>query len=524
MVLILTALVYANSLGNLFVWDDSWSIVDNGFIKSWKNLPLLFNRAYLTSFQDFGFLGERDIGSGEISYRPVATLSYFIDYSLWGLNPFGYHLTNLLLHLFNLVLLYFFAALLTKEKKTPLLAALLFGLHPLNSEAVAVISFREDLLAFLFFIASLICYMKLDAFRGIKKGTIYIASLIFFLLALFSKEMALVLPLILVLYDFYFGMGKYKALSQPLKLHKESSESRQRRDEVSCQARNKPKIYYIGYALVCLLYLWVWAVLMRNPGKVMVYLGGNFFTNLFTMIGIIARYIQWVILPLGIHAVVPDNASLAVTGFTPMVFLSIVLIILLLAFAVKKFKTSKILSFSIFWFFITLLPVSNIVPVLSTIMASRFLYIPLAGFCLSAAVLLLRQKIPSKTTIALIILIIIFYSGLAMQRIRVYKTNTSLWSEMLKYYPQSALAHADMGVVFERNGLLGQAISEYQTAIEIDPGCAKAYFGLGNCYYMQDKLQESLGAYKKGLKLLKSKANQDRAYKKLEALFRGRGL
>jgi len=109
-------LIYANSLKNSFVWDDAIVIAENSFVKSWKNFPAIFSKAYLTPFSQIEYLGINSAGSGETSYRPVVTLSYFIDYSIWKLNPFGYHLTNILLHIFNVILLFFLAGLITKNR------------------------------------------------------------------------------------------------------------------------------------------------------------------------------------------------------------------------------------------------------------------------------------------------------------------------------------------------------------------------------------------------------------------------
>ncbi len=134
LIIFITALVYANSLKNSFVWDDYVVIVDNNFVKSWKNFPAIFRKSYLSPFIKSGsyFFVDSSIGSGETSYRPVVTLSYFFDYSLWRLNAFGYHLTNLLLHITNAVLLYFLINLIAKNKKIALLSSLLFALHPAN--------------------------------------------------------------------------------------------------------------------------------------------------------------------------------------------------------------------------------------------------------------------------------------------------------------------------------------------------------------------------------------------------------
>ena len=108
LMVLFTVSVYSSSLRNSFIWDDHLLIANNGFIKSWENFPRFLNRSYLTKVSDVDYLGKRDIGSGESSYRPVGTLTYFIDYSIWKLNPFGYHLTNLFLHIANVILFFFF--------------------------------------------------------------------------------------------------------------------------------------------------------------------------------------------------------------------------------------------------------------------------------------------------------------------------------------------------------------------------------------------------------------------------------
>src|SRR3989338_9876756 len=143
----LSQFFYLNSLSNQFVYDDEFTIVNNYFVKKWENLPLLFSKDY------FRF-------SGELSYRPVVTLSYFIDYTLWKLNPFGFHLTNTLLHTLNSILLFFLLKRVFNYQATSFITAIIFSCHPLLTEAVNAISYREDLLAATFFIAAFLLYIK----------------------------------------------------------------------------------------------------------------------------------------------------------------------------------------------------------------------------------------------------------------------------------------------------------------------------------------------------------------------------
>jgi len=131
-------LVYANTLGNQFVYDDTEFISERSFIKSLSNIPQLFSpKTYF-------------LATGEHYYWPVVTLSYIIDYRLWRLNVFGYHLTNPMFHLFNSILVYWLVLLLFKEKNLALLSGLIFAVHPVHTEAVSWVTGRKDVLVTFF--------------------------------------------------------------------------------------------------------------------------------------------------------------------------------------------------------------------------------------------------------------------------------------------------------------------------------------------------------------------------------------
>ena len=187
----LSQFVYLNSLSNQFVYDDEFTIVTNYFVKTWNNLPSLFNKDY------FKF-------SGELSYRPVVTLSYFIDYTFWKLNPFGFHLTQ---HAFTHPQFCFAFFTVKKDFQLPnyffFCHHLIFSCHPVLTEAVNAVSYREDLLAATFFIAAFLLYMKTSKDER-SFSPAYFASVGCYLLGIFSKEMAITLPLLIFLYDIIF--------------------------------------------------------------------------------------------------------------------------------------------------------------------------------------------------------------------------------------------------------------------------------------------------------------------------------
>ena len=181
-IFLLGLLVYMNSLGGGFVYDDYAFIVNNPHIKTLSHPGRFFLLKTATSF------------SGHSIWRPLRTLSFAFDYHLWGLEPFGYHLTNVLFHIINGVLVYIIILRLGLAWRVALISSCLFLVHPLQTESVSWISSRGDCLFAAFFLLSLYWYMK---------GRI-ILSYLSFILSLFSKETALSLPLLLLAYDSLF--------------------------------------------------------------------------------------------------------------------------------------------------------------------------------------------------------------------------------------------------------------------------------------------------------------------------------
>src|SRR3972149_829116 len=188
--------IYLNSLSNQFAYDDEFTLVDNYFVKTWNNLPLLFSKDYFRY-------------SGELSYRPVVTLSYFIDYTLWKLNPFGFHLSNTLLHTLNSVLLF-------------LLLKRIFNCQTTS------------------FLGAFLLYMKTSKDER-SFSPAYFASVVCYLLGIFSKEMAITLPLLIFLYDIIFT--NKQTLSYKLTR------------------------YYTGYILTTIFYLLMRFVVLHNPAE-----------------------------------------------------------------------------------------------------------------------------------------------------------------------------------------------------------------------------------------------------------------
>jgi hypothetical protein len=163
--------LYSNSFNNQFFWDDGDSIVNNEYIKDFKYLPNYFSENLIA-------------GSGQTTnyWRPILLTSFAVDYHLYGLNPTGFHVTNTMLHVLVAFLLFILFFKLSNGKKIiPFLAALIFLVHPLQTEAITYVAGRADPLSSIFLLLSLIFYIN---FRKRKKNVFLIVSLLSFLLGI----------------------------------------------------------------------------------------------------------------------------------------------------------------------------------------------------------------------------------------------------------------------------------------------------------------------------------------------------
>jgi len=485
----ISIIVYLNCLQNSFVYDDDSTIINNYFIRHWSNFPDIFTRKYF-------------VLSAELTYRPVVTLSYFIDYTFWHLNPWGYHLTNILLHALNSVLVFIFGFRVFKNRTSALIAAIFFSSYPLFSEVVNAVGFREDLLAFMFFILAFICYLKANQRRYILY---YLTSLFCYFLSLFSKEMAITLPVLIVLYDVVFKGYSYM---------------------------KSKYLYYLGYFFVAIFYILNRFFFLHNPLESQIpYPQGSFFVNFLTMIHILASYVKLLFLPFHLNAdyVVPFSTSLARVSFwlTVLLFIAVATISYRLRFQYRH------MYFFILWFFITLIPVMNIVP-LGNIMAERYLYIPGAGFCMIIANVMSKipvrkwdserfssSSVPFFDRMILVFIFILFFifSGnayLTFKRNNDWKDGLWLWSKTTLTSPNSFRAHINLGNAYEKKGLNTAAFEEYQKALLIDPNDADIYNNLGIYYNKMNLFDDAIRHF---IRCLNINPKHPRAFNNLGVVF-----
>lgn len=473
-------LVYANSLWNGFVFDDIGTIVENKYINEFgKNLPSFFTTSYFV------------ISGVEGSYRPIATLSYYLLYAAFGLNPFGYHLASVLLHVLNSVLLYLLLGRILRNRLTSLFAALMFACHPVITEAVNCISYNEDLLSALFyFLAFLLHVVAVAEDKNVKKG-FYVFSLICFLFGLLSKEMAITLPGMIVLYDAAFREIDYQG-------------------NIAKQILNtfwRRKFYYGGYLAVSLFYMSLRFLILVTPKVSLAPSYGRLIERIIYLPVHLFTYMKMAVLPLNLNAEYVFAYPVHFFEIINIIGLAVVAGLLLLSFYL--FKRSKEISFGMWWFLITLFPVYNLIEIANPI-AERYLYLPLVGFCIITAIILndiINRVAGDKATAtgvlkACVILAILgFYASVTVARNRDWKDDLSLWTKTRETSPNSSIVHGNLGRAYHNLGMLKEAEDSYQTAIKVNPSDSKAYYNLGTLYEEQGDLRKAVRYYKRTTEL-----------------------
>lgn len=463
-ILIVSLAIYANSFMNGFVFDDKMTIVNNTLIKDVNNLTLLIDKKIY--FQR----------SGEASYRPVVTFTYFIDYAIYGMESWGYHLTNVLLHSVNGVLLYIFLTLLLKldQSRTPssknsflnnlsLIAILLFISHPALSEAVNSISYREDLLAFFFYMAALNIYVLISRRSQILAANLtYVVSCLFYFLALLSKEMALTLPIIVYCYEWVY-MKKKKV------------------GEILSR-------YMFGYIIVSLFYVYLRFVYFSNPAADDSYMG--FIERIYTLPVRLLIFIKLMVFPVSLIAdynVVPFIKSSILNA----VSLAAVILFFFAVFKIAKRLESQEIRFGGLFFIISLIPVLNIIPIYNPV-AERYLYLPALGVTVALAGCFNRTTFKRSSHLYLTaIIILLCYLSITQKRIYVWRDDYSLWTDAVRKAPRNPRAHNNLGLAYFQMAWIEESQKEFLNAIRSGNDYWEAHNNLGIVYRYQGRISDA---------------------------------
>lgn len=447
-----TFIVYIPALWNGFInWDDDAYVYENPYIKSF----------------DFNFIKWTFSSVYFNNWHPLTMISYALDYAVWGLNPFGYHLTNVILHALNTSLVFVLAVRLIERgimlptpnsRLRPIIAAfitaLLFGVHPLHVESVAWISERKDVISSFFFLSSLLAYLKYTSSVDSQKRLFYCLCLISFTFALMSKPMAVTLPLVLLILD-----------SCPLKGIRTSSVLLE-------------KVPFLFLGIVSSM-ITIWA--QYTGGALQTFETHPFTDRVFIAIKAYAFYLAKMVMPTNLAPFYPYPNR--ITFFSLEFLGSSILLITFTLLAALSLKRNR-LFFAIWsYYVVTLIPVIGIIQVGKHAAADRYTYLPSIGPFLLAGVgfsLLLERY--SKKIFAIVIALLLI-AGILINKtwnqMAVWHDSITLWSHQIKLFPETTIAYHNIGNAYRDKGNYQQAIMNYNRAIELDPQYADAYTGRG---------------------------------------------
>ncbi len=439
----------ANTLPNEFVWDDIYLITKNPYIRSCKNIGFFFTPTYWNHLHT---LKTKD----RVQYRPVRTSTFAIDYHFWRLNPAGYHLTNLVLHTFCVILVYYFVGFIIAGAEyehprgllcdPPFLTALFFAVHPVHTESIAFIKNRADILACLFFLMAFICFIR--SFYQNKKGSrllIFMAAIVSFALAILSKETALVLPAVLVFYGVCFSAGKERFVAV-LKT-----------------------IPFWGVTVIYFVFRQtVLATSLETAGSDTLSLGAEKTFLLFLQT--IGRYLSLLFFPVNLNA--NHFFPFADGFFNPEVIFPAVALFMVCLLIVLSYKRSPYLCFGTGWIFLTLLPVSNLIFLSSRPIAEQRLYLPSLGFCLilSTGIRGLSttgHKFFGRSDIAAMLIVLavfVFGSVQTFLRNNDWQTRVSFWRDCVNKSPRSSRSICNLGLAYCSLGLTSAGQDNYPQA------------------------------------------------------------
>jgi Tfp pilus assembly protein PilF len=493
LIVVVAAIAYANSFHGVFVYDDPPSIVDNPPLRTlWPTWPELWAK------KDTTFAG-----------RPVAAFTFALNYAISGFDAWSYHLFNLAIHvLCGLTLLGLLRRTMAGETPTPpgrgadatgplrptrtsaatgrpvqspaatgrptrgsaatggagaaLAVTLLWVVHPLQTESVTYISTRTESLMSLFLLLTLYCVLR-GAASG--RGRLWsILAVACCALGMGSKEVMVVAPLLVLLYDRTFLAGSFAvALRQRVWL-------------------------YVGLAATWLILAGLLALQPRAKSVGFHHADIKWWEYALTQFGVLVYYLRLSVWP---HPLIFCYDSWSVARALGTVWPQAVLITTLAAGTLWALWRRPWLGFLGAWFFLILAPSSSIVPIVTEVAAERRMYLPLAAVillgALGAARWLLRGR-PRWIGAGLVVLLVAVCAGATSRRNLVYSGVETAWRDVLRTYPDSPGAHLSLATEFYQHDRTDEGIAILEALLKRDPGVWEAHYGLGHGYRRKDNL------------------------------------
>ena len=481
-IIVLGIIIYSDTFKCAFQFDDFNNIVDNVRIRNLADIKAWWN-FYPT--------------------RPVSVFTFALNYHFDQYNVTWYHVVNLIIHLINSLLVWemvrlIFASpgmklntLFQYRKPIALFTALLFVSHPLATQSVTYIVQRMASLAAMFYLSSLVLYIKgrLTETKRINRFLLFTGAFIFAILAVLSKENAFTLPFAIMLFELCFLQQKF------------------------------PRINFRDYrvitgiiilaAFICIipfkLSFRVFNTIPPSLGHAYTVTPLNY---LMTQFRVITTYIRLLLVP--VNQMVDYDYPLSESLFEIKTITSLLFLLAILAGGIVLYRKNRILSFGIFWFFLALSVESSIIPISDVIIEHRT-YLPSIGIFLlfTASLYLLIPRKNIFFTAVILTAIVIVNSFLAYERNKVWKDELSLWTDNVEKTPANSRPWVNLGKAKSHEGNIAGGLEAYNKAIQCNPGYADAWFNRG---VSKSVLKDNKGAIDDYTKAISLEPNYEKAY------------
>ncbi len=502
---LLGILLYANSLQNDFAFDDYSAIKKNWVVKQGiSSFPTILSTSYRYGYWE----------SDDELYRPMPLMVFATLWQFFPDNPFPFHLLNVILYALCGIVLYkvlrkLFSGL---NPLLPFIAAVLFIAHPLHTEVVANIKSMDELLSFLFVFLTIDRVLRYLNTSSVKD--LLVAWLCFFI-AFLSKEgtitMLAAIPLMLVMFT---KASKEKIIRVTVVL------------STAALVFIAMRASVVGGISAGKKFQLIENVLVKAPDTV---------TRLATIFDILLHYIRMIIIPYPLSSDYSYKQIDLSSWSNLLPWLSVFFYAGIVLLAIRLYKSNKVISFAILFFIIAISLYSNLVFTIGSAFAERFLFVPLLGFTIAIAWLLLKLlKIPvtgggknddslvfqkqNQKAIALLAILVIPYSLITVARNTDWKNSHSLFSKDVVNSPNSALIHYNYANELKtdqaltatdstaKNNFLDSAIAEYKRAIDLYPRYSEAFEQLGLAYYYRKMDTAAFNAVTRSIELDPKKA------------------
>jgi 4-amino-4-deoxy-L-arabinose transferase-like glycosyltransferase len=443
--------VYGRIIGHDFInWDDESYVVFNQAITgfTWEHLKEAFSTNYVGN------------------YAPLHIISYMLDYTLWGMYPGGFLFMNVVLHSVNGILWYRMLLRWYEDRLLAVVAACLFLVHPVQVETVAWVSQRKNLLAMLLFLVAWNCYC---CFREAPVGrgwSSYIVSVAAFGLAILTKSVVVIFPLVLLWYDFCF----------------EEADGR-------FQVKDKIPFFLLSAGGVALA---VFSQSQELNGGRVGYHGGSAWYTFLTMVPVLCSYISMIVWPTSLSALYSPLLRTSIDG---AVLSSAALLVMISGAGFALYRRDRRSGFWVLLWLIGLLPVLQIIP-LNTLISDRYLYFPMLGVSALTGVGCayvvkragVRHGVLARTLIAGVLMTLALLSFFRAEK---WKDSLTLWKDAVAKVPESSRAWGNLGAAYQRIDAPQEAFEAYQRGLELYPDNEQILYNLGTMYYYAGDNEEA---------------------------------